>query len=90
MIVDGVRFFGTGGCCDPPLDVSCFVLVELCVFCAVRREGDKVKQYSRCWSGSPLLSSLGSPRAYSNDINMPCVCVYVCLFVHISTCMGFE
>lgn len=56
------------------LDAPGFVLVERCVFCAVRREGDKVKQYRHCRPGSPLLSSLGSPRAESHDINM-CVCV---------------
>lgn len=56
------------------LDAPGFVLVELCVFCAVRREGDKVKQYRHCRPGSPLLSSLGSPGAESYDINM-CVCV---------------
>lgn len=57
-------------------------------FCAVRREGDKVKQYSRCWSGSPHLISLSSPRAYSNNINMPCVST--CLYVHIFACMYFK
>lgn len=46
-----------------------FRVVELCEFCVVRRAGDKIKQYSCCWSGSPLLSSLSSHSAYSDDIN---------------------
>lgn len=72
------------------LDAPGFVLVELCVFCAVRREGDKVKQYRHCRPGSPLLSSLGSPGAESYDINM-CVCVTYFFFNrHIFACSCFK
>lgn len=56
--------------------------VELCEFCVVRREGDKVKQYSLGRSGAPPLSSLSSHRALSNDINM-----CLCFCVRTSVCM---
>lgn len=66
-----------------PLDAPAFVLVELCVFCAIRGEGDKGKQYSHCWSGSPHISSFSSPRACSSTLTcvFTFICTYFCLYV---------
>lgn len=69
VVVTEMRFFGTHRRCGLLLNAPDSVLVELCEFCVVRRAGDKIKQYSCCWSGSPLLSSLSSHSAYSDDIN---------------------
>lgn len=77
-VVNGVRFFGTSGCCGQPLDASGFVFIELWsdVFCDAGRAGDQVKQYRRYWSESPLLSALSS-------LDMPCVSVLVCTWLYL-------
>lgn len=67
-------------CYSMPPALACRV-VDLCEFCVVRRAGDKIKQYSCCWSGSPLLSSLSSHSAYSDDINA-CVSTLFLSVVH--------
>ena len=49
--------------------------VELCVFCSVRREGDKVKQYSHCWS--KLAQFTHSLQQWHQHAPCCCLCVHI-------------